>query len=190
MTTPLFDGEESYIAYPPLTNIHDDLRVELEFKPLERDGVMFFCGGKKVKVEDFIAVSMVDGHVEFRYELGTGKAESGSRPILVSLSIAYFEIRSPHMYYNDMVASIKRILMLVLFKSVLPLFFRTGNPHQSRAGHFGPVAQSCGRAQQEGRPPAGRPRPSGEEDFSGESPGPQYSHIDVPWRSPQHGHPA
>lgn len=73
VTTPLFDGEESYIAYPPLTNIHDDLRVELEFKPLERDGLMFFCGGKKMKVEDFVAISMVDGHVEFRYELGTGK---------------------------------------------------------------------------------------------------------------------
>ena len=73
MTTPLFDGEESYIAYPPLTNIHDDLRVELEFKPQERDGLMFFCGGKKTKVEDFVAISMVDGHVEFRYELGTGK---------------------------------------------------------------------------------------------------------------------
>lgn len=73
VTTPLFDGEESYIAYPPLTNIHDDLRVELEFKPLERDGLMFFCGGKKMKVEDFVAISMVEGHVEFRYELGTGK---------------------------------------------------------------------------------------------------------------------
>ncbi|XP_056158189.1 basement membrane-specific heparan sulfate proteoglycan core protein [Lampris incognitus] len=74
VTTPLFDGEESYIVYPPLTNIHDDLRVELEFKPMERDGLMFFCGGKKMKVEDFVAVSMVDGHVEFRYELGTGQA--------------------------------------------------------------------------------------------------------------------
>ncbi|XP_029973802.1 basement membrane-specific heparan sulfate proteoglycan core protein isoform X2 [Salarias fasciatus] len=74
VTTPLFDGDESYIAYPPLTNIHDDLRVELEFKPLERDGLMFFCGGKKMKVEDFVAISMVDGHVEFRYELGTGQA--------------------------------------------------------------------------------------------------------------------
>uniref|UniRef100_A0A3B5AWQ0 Heparan sulfate proteoglycan 2 n=1 Tax=Stegastes partitus TaxID=144197 RepID=A0A3B5AWQ0_9TELE len=74
VTTPLFDGEESYIAYPPLTNIHDDLRVELEFKPVERNGLMFFCGGKKMKVEDFVAISMVDGHVEFRYELGTGQA--------------------------------------------------------------------------------------------------------------------
>ncbi|XP_040902816.1 basement membrane-specific heparan sulfate proteoglycan core protein isoform X8 [Toxotes jaculatrix] len=74
VTTPLFDGEESYIAYPPLTNIHDDLRVEMEFKPTERDGLMFFCGGKKMKVEDFVAISMVEGHVEFRYELGTGQA--------------------------------------------------------------------------------------------------------------------
>lgn len=73
ITTPLFDGTESYIAYPPLTNIHDDLRVELEFKPVDRDGLVFFCGGKKMKVEDFVAISMVDGHVEFRYELGTGK---------------------------------------------------------------------------------------------------------------------
>lgn len=76
VTTPLFDGEESYIAYPPLTNIHDDLRVELEFKPLERDGLMFFCGGKKMKVEDFVAISMVEGHVEFRYELGTGEVST------------------------------------------------------------------------------------------------------------------
>ncbi|XP_015241296.1 PREDICTED: basement membrane-specific heparan sulfate proteoglycan core protein isoform X8 [Cyprinodon variegatus] len=74
VTTPLFDGDESYIAYPPLTNVHDDLRVELEFKPLRGNGLMFFCGGKKTKVEDFVAVSMVDGHVEFRYELGTGQA--------------------------------------------------------------------------------------------------------------------
>lgn len=72
VTTPLFNGEESYIAYPPLTNVHDDLRVELDFKPLERNGLMFFCGGKKMKVEDFVTISMVEGHVEFRYELGTG----------------------------------------------------------------------------------------------------------------------
>ncbi|XP_057175223.1 basement membrane-specific heparan sulfate proteoglycan core protein isoform X6 [Triplophysa rosa] len=74
VTTPLFDGEDSYIAYPPLTNIHNDLRIEMVFKPLDPDGLMFFSGGKKMKVEDFVAVSMVNGHVEFRYELGTGQA--------------------------------------------------------------------------------------------------------------------
>uniref|UniRef100_A0A9J8CDW3 Heparan sulfate proteoglycan 2 n=1 Tax=Cyprinus carpio carpio TaxID=630221 RepID=A0A9J8CDW3_CYPCA len=74
VTTPLFDGDESYIAYPPLTNIHNDLRIEMEFKPMFSDGLMFFSGGKKMKVEDFVTLSMVDGHVEFRYELGTGQA--------------------------------------------------------------------------------------------------------------------
>ncbi|KAF4096635.1 hypothetical protein G5714_022604 [Onychostoma macrolepis] len=74
VTTPLFDGDESYIAYPPLTNIHNDLRIEMEFKPMDSEGLMFFSGGKKMKVEDFVTLSMVDGHVEFRYELGTGQA--------------------------------------------------------------------------------------------------------------------
>uniref|UniRef100_A0A8C9WAM4 Heparan sulfate proteoglycan 2 n=1 Tax=Scleropages formosus TaxID=113540 RepID=A0A8C9WAM4_SCLFO len=74
VTTPLFDGEVSFIAYPPLTNIHNDLHVDLEFKPLDGNGLMFFSGGKKMKVEDFVTLSMVDRHVEFRYELGTGMA--------------------------------------------------------------------------------------------------------------------
>uniref|UniRef100_A0A3B3VSB1 Heparan sulfate proteoglycan 2 n=1 Tax=Poecilia latipinna TaxID=48699 RepID=A0A3B3VSB1_9TELE len=81
VTTPLFDGDESYIAYPPLTIVHDDLRVELEFKPLQRNGLMFFCGGKKTKVEDFVAVSMVEGHVEFRYELGTQAVLLSPQPV-------------------------------------------------------------------------------------------------------------
>ncbi|XP_055079317.1 basement membrane-specific heparan sulfate proteoglycan core protein isoform X9 [Periophthalmus magnuspinnatus] len=74
VTTPLFDGKTSFISYPPLTNIHDDLLVELEFKPQSAQGLMFFSGGKKMKVEDFVSISMVNGHVEFRYELGTGQA--------------------------------------------------------------------------------------------------------------------
>ncbi|KAJ8360629.1 hypothetical protein SKAU_G00171540 [Synaphobranchus kaupii] len=79
VTTPEFDGDDSFIAYPPLTNIHNDLRVELEFKPLDQDGLMFFSGGKKMKVEDFVSLSLVDSHVEFRYELGTGMAILRSR---------------------------------------------------------------------------------------------------------------
>ncbi|KTF85092.1 hypothetical protein cypCar_00012330, partial [Cyprinus carpio] len=70
--TPLFDGDESYIAYPPLTNIHYDLRIEMEFKPMDYAGLLFFGGDKNMK--DFVTLSMVDGHVEFRYELGTGQA--------------------------------------------------------------------------------------------------------------------
>ncbi|XP_064813456.1 basement membrane-specific heparan sulfate proteoglycan core protein isoform X1 [Oncorhynchus masou masou] len=74
VTTPLFDGMDSYIAYPPLTNIHNDLRIEMEFKPMALDGLMFFSVGKKMKTEDFVSLEMVDGYVQFRYELGTGQA--------------------------------------------------------------------------------------------------------------------
>ncbi|KAL1020675.1 hypothetical protein UPYG_G00003200 [Umbra pygmaea] len=74
VTTPLFDGTTSYIAYPPLTNIHNDLRIDMEFKPTDLNGLMFFSVGKKMKVEDFVSLDMVDGHVQFHYELGTGQA--------------------------------------------------------------------------------------------------------------------
>ncbi|XP_064861546.1 basement membrane-specific heparan sulfate proteoglycan core protein-like isoform X6 [Oncorhynchus nerka] len=74
VTTPLFDGTDSYIAYPPLTNIHNDLRIGMEFKPMALDGLMFFSVGKKMKTEDFVSLEMVDGYVQFRYELGTGQA--------------------------------------------------------------------------------------------------------------------
>ncbi|XP_041129698.1 basement membrane-specific heparan sulfate proteoglycan core protein-like isoform X5 [Polyodon spathula] len=74
VTSPSFNGEDSYISYPPMTVVHNDLRMDLEFKPLDSDGLLFFSGGKKMKVEDFVSLAMVDGHVEFRFELGTGMA--------------------------------------------------------------------------------------------------------------------
>lgn len=89
MTTPLFDSDESYIAYPPLTNIHNDLRIDMEFKPMNEDGLMFFIGGKKMKVEDFVTLSLVGGHVEFRFELGTGEVifVKSSANYLISYSL-------------------------------------------------------------------------------------------------------
>ncbi|XP_044138378.1 basement membrane-specific heparan sulfate proteoglycan core protein isoform X4 [Bufo gargarizans] len=74
VNTPSFNGETSYISYPSLTNIHNDLRVDLEFKPLSPDGLIFFSGGKEAPVEDFVSLTMAGGHLEFRYELGSGLA--------------------------------------------------------------------------------------------------------------------
>ncbi|XP_058849388.1 basement membrane-specific heparan sulfate proteoglycan core protein-like isoform X4 [Acipenser ruthenus] len=74
VTSPSFNGEDSYVSYPPMTIVHNDLRMDLEFKTLDSDGLLFFSGGKKMKVEDFVSLAMVDGHVEFRFELGTGMA--------------------------------------------------------------------------------------------------------------------
>ncbi|XP_075696695.1 basement membrane-specific heparan sulfate proteoglycan core protein [Rhinoderma darwinii] len=74
VNTPSFNGETSYISYPSLTNIHNDLRVDLEFKPLSPNGLIFFSGGKGAPVEDFVSLTIAGGHVEFRYELGSGLA--------------------------------------------------------------------------------------------------------------------
>uniref|UniRef100_A0A452GNE6 Uncharacterized protein n=1 Tax=Gopherus agassizii TaxID=38772 RepID=A0A452GNE6_9SAUR len=73
-TTPSFNGSDSFISYPPLTNIHYELRLDTEFKPLSPDGLIMFSGGTGAPVEDFVSLSMASGHVEFRYELGSGMA--------------------------------------------------------------------------------------------------------------------
>uniref|UniRef100_A0A8C3FNL1 Heparan sulfate proteoglycan 2 n=1 Tax=Chrysemys picta bellii TaxID=8478 RepID=A0A8C3FNL1_CHRPI len=73
-TTPSFNGSDSFISYPPLTNIHYELRLDAEFKPLSPDGLILFSGGSGTPVEDFVSLAMASGHVEFRYELGSGMA--------------------------------------------------------------------------------------------------------------------
>ncbi|XP_039364874.1 basement membrane-specific heparan sulfate proteoglycan core protein isoform X5 [Mauremys reevesii] len=73
-TTPSFNGSDSFISYPPLTNIHYELRLDAEFKPLSPNGLILFSGGTGAPVEDFVSLAMASGHVEFRYELGSGMA--------------------------------------------------------------------------------------------------------------------
>ncbi|XP_069096158.1 basement membrane-specific heparan sulfate proteoglycan core protein isoform X2 [Pleurodeles waltl] len=74
VTTPSFNGEDSFISYPPLTNIHYELRVDMEFKSFSPNGLLFFSGGKPAPREDFVSLAMVNGYMEFRYELGSGQA--------------------------------------------------------------------------------------------------------------------
>lgn len=74
VTTPSMSGAGSYLALPALTNTHHELRLDVEFKPLAPDGILLFSGGKIGPVEDFVSLAMVDGHLEFRYELGSGLA--------------------------------------------------------------------------------------------------------------------
>ncbi|XP_038319304.1 basement membrane-specific heparan sulfate proteoglycan core protein isoform X13 [Canis lupus familiaris] len=74
VTTPSMSGTGSYLALPALTNTHHELRLDVEFKPLAPDGILLFSGGKSGPVEDFVSLAMVGGHLEFRYELGSGLA--------------------------------------------------------------------------------------------------------------------
>ncbi|KAM8788637.1 basement membrane-specific heparan sulfate proteoglycan core protein isoform 12-T12 [Rhynchonycteris naso] len=74
VTTPSMSGTGSYLVLPALTNTHHELRLDIEFKPLAPNGILLFSGGKSGPVEDFVSLAMVGGHLEFRYELGSGLA--------------------------------------------------------------------------------------------------------------------
>ncbi|XP_072334658.1 basement membrane-specific heparan sulfate proteoglycan core protein isoform X2 [Scyliorhinus torazame] len=74
ITAPSFRGHNSFVAYPPLTNVHNELTIELEFKPRSPSGLMFYSSGQRMKMNDFISVAMLNRHVEFRYDLGSGLA--------------------------------------------------------------------------------------------------------------------
>ncbi|XP_017695325.1 PREDICTED: basement membrane-specific heparan sulfate proteoglycan core protein, partial [Lepidothrix coronata] len=74
VNVPSFEEDGAFVSYPPLTNVHHELRVEAEFLPLAPDGLLLFSAGKAAPVEDFVALAMVGGHLEFRYELGSGPA--------------------------------------------------------------------------------------------------------------------
>ncbi|XP_041062394.1 basement membrane-specific heparan sulfate proteoglycan core protein isoform X1 [Carcharodon carcharias] len=74
ITAPSFRAGNSFVAYPPLTNVHNELTIELEFKPRSPSGLMFYSSSQRMKMNDFISVAMLDGHLEFRYDLGSGLA--------------------------------------------------------------------------------------------------------------------
>ncbi|XP_042199708.1 basement membrane-specific heparan sulfate proteoglycan core protein [Callorhinchus milii] len=74
VTAPSFRGRESFVSYPALSNIHNELTIEMRFKPRSPTGLMFFSSGKRMKMNDFVSVALDNGFVEFRYDLGSGLA--------------------------------------------------------------------------------------------------------------------
>ncbi|KFV61221.1 Basement membrane-specific heparan sulfate proteoglycan core protein, partial [Dryobates pubescens] len=79
VSVPSFTEDGAFVSYPPLTNVHHELRLEAEFLPLAPDGLLLFSAGKAAPVEDFVALAMVGGHLEFRYELGSATLLSPNR---------------------------------------------------------------------------------------------------------------
>lgn len=56
-----------YIAFPVLRGAYKDLSIILEFRPDTLNGLVLFSAGHPYARSDFFSVSLVDGHVEFRY---------------------------------------------------------------------------------------------------------------------------
>lgn len=68
--TPAFHGR-SYVKLKPLKAYHK-LSIEVEFKTNAYDGLLIYNQQKPDGLGDFISLALVNGFVEFRYNLGNG----------------------------------------------------------------------------------------------------------------------
>ncbi|XP_064610527.1 LOW QUALITY PROTEIN: basement membrane-specific heparan sulfate proteoglycan core protein-like [Liolophura sinensis] len=70
-----FFNKTSFISYPTIQNGRLQVTISLSFKPRSLDdGIIFYNGQREDGAGDFVALVMKDGHVEFRYNTGSGPA--------------------------------------------------------------------------------------------------------------------
>ncbi|XP_049859023.1 agrin-like [Schistocerca gregaria] len=67
---PSFDGK-SYIQLKRL-KAYNKLSVELEFSTYTNNGIILYNQQKSDGTGDFVSLAVINGHVEFRYNLGSG----------------------------------------------------------------------------------------------------------------------
>ena len=71
---PSFSGS-SYLQFIGLRRtVLSYAEVEMVFKPTDKDGMLFYNGYTTDRTGDFISLGLVNGYVEFRFDLGTGPA--------------------------------------------------------------------------------------------------------------------
>ncbi|KAJ8736298.1 hypothetical protein PYW08_006954 [Mythimna loreyi] len=68
--TPSFDGT-SYIRLKPLKAYHK-LNIDIEFKAFSENGIILYNQQKPDGTGDFVSLALVNGYLEFRYNLGNG----------------------------------------------------------------------------------------------------------------------
>lgn len=69
---PAFSND-AYIAYPTPKQ-QRRLKVSLQFKPKTlNDGIILYCGETDEGHGDFASLSIKDGRLEFRFDVGNGK---------------------------------------------------------------------------------------------------------------------
>nr|XP_045006946.1 agrin isoform X2 [Jaculus jaculus] len=69
-SVPAFEGH-SFLAFPTLRAYHT-LRLALEFRTLEPQGLLLYNGNARGK--DFLALALLGGHVQLRFDTGSGPA--------------------------------------------------------------------------------------------------------------------
>ena len=71
---PAFNGN-SYLQFFGLRRtVLSFAEIELVIKPTAKDGLILYNGYTTDRTGDFISLSMRDGYLEFRFDLGTGPA--------------------------------------------------------------------------------------------------------------------
>ena len=70
---PEFFGD-SYIEAPKLENVGRAFSLEIWFLPASDNGVLIYNGQVANGKGDFISLNLVNGHVQFRFDLGSGIA--------------------------------------------------------------------------------------------------------------------
>ncbi|KAL3289355.1 hypothetical protein HHI36_022791 [Cryptolaemus montrouzieri] len=78
---PEFRGS-SYIKYPINEDLKTSFNVEIIFMPVSLNGLLLYSGQNKNGQGDFISLNLVRGHLEFRFNLGSGIANLTTRDVI------------------------------------------------------------------------------------------------------------
>jgi len=70
---PEFSGD-SYLELPKLEGVGRAFSLEVWFKSREPDGLLLYNGQLTNGKGDFICLHLINGHVQFRFDLGSGAA--------------------------------------------------------------------------------------------------------------------
>ncbi|XP_074593031.1 pikachurin-like [Brevipalpus obovatus] len=71
---PSFNGS-SYLQFTGLRGSSlSFLEIEMIFRPTESNGLLLYNGNRMNGGDDFVSLNLVDGYVEFRFDLGSGPA--------------------------------------------------------------------------------------------------------------------
>ncbi|KAH9495123.1 hypothetical protein Btru_018238 [Bulinus truncatus] len=90
--TPSFSGR-SHLEVRRIDKATLDLSIEISFSTLNKDGVILFHAQHKNGSGDFVSLSINDGYVEFRYDLGAGPALLRSRETVEPIRIHHIIAR-------------------------------------------------------------------------------------------------
>ena len=55
-----------------MENVEHKVSIEIDFKANSLEGIILYAqqGAQMTEGQDFLSLALVDGHVEFRYDLG------------------------------------------------------------------------------------------------------------------------